>query len=280
MVQSCYGLSSGTMATHGTDSGEPATLRYEAAPRRRDQIMDALRQSGHVSVAALSEQLAVSEMTVRRDLRQLAKGGDVVVVHGGASMPPGWTANPAFTARASVHAEVKHRIGAAAAQLVPTDSTVGIDAGTTTLHVALALPDNFAGAVVTHSVPVLAAMLARPCARVLAIGGELFHDNQALIGPSAASSIADLRLRTLMLGVTALDARGVYVRSELELAVKRALIDASDEVVLVSDVSKQEASGTVRVCGLDRIDTIVTDGSLRSDIAEQTRRNGSRVVVA
>jgi len=254
-------------------------LRYEAAPRRRAAIVDALRRSGHVSVSQLSGRLGVSEMTVRRDLRRLAETGEVLLVHGGASLPPGSRANPAFSARSRENAEAKRRVGAAAAALVRPADTVGIDAGTTALEVANALPDDFAGCVVTHSVPVLATMLGRPAVRVIGIGGELFHDNQAMIGPSATQFIAGLRLRLLFLGVTALDERGVYVRSELELAVKKALIDAADEVVLVCDSSKQDSSGTVRVCGLERLDTIVVDAPLRGAVAMAARRNGTRIIV-
>src|SRR5690606_10801880 len=136
---------------------------------------------------------------------------------------------PVFVARALVNAEGKRRIGAAAAQMVAADDTVGIDSGTTAVEVAHALPEDFAGCVVTNSVPVLAAMVARRGTRVIGIGGEMSHDNHALIGPSAARFVRDLRLRLLVLGATSIDARGVYVRSELELGVKQALLDAAED---------------------------------------------------
>lgn len=256
------------------------SLRYDAAPRRRDAILERLRAKGHVSVSEVSHDLGVSEMTVRRDLRRLAATGDVTLVHGGASLPAGPPGRPVFGARVLVNAEAKRRIGTAAAAMVAADDTVGIDAGTTALEVAQALPADFSGCVVTHSVPVLAAMLPRQAARVIAIGGELSHDNHALIGPSAAQFVRDLRLRLFVLGVASIDTRGVYVRSELELSVKRALLDAADAVVLVCDASKEGAAGTVRVCDLDRIDTVVTDTALSLRLTERLHAGGTRVVVA
>lgn len=263
-----------------TDLPADARMKYDAAPRRRASIMQLLRAQGHVSVKSLSEELAVSDMTVRRDLKQLAGAGELVLVHGGASLPPGVSTNPAFSTRALAHSEAKKSIGRIASKLVGDADTVGIDAGTTALEVARGLPESFGGGVVTHSVPVLASMLGRPKVRVFAIGGELFHDNQALIGPSAAESVSNLRLRYLMLGVSAIDANGVYVRSELELEVKRALIDAADEVVLVCDSSKQQASGTVRVCDLSRIDTFISEVPPNGAVGEGLRRAGTRIISA
>jgi DeoR/GlpR family transcriptional regulator of sugar metabolism len=265
-----------------SDTTDPAAaaLRYDAAPRRRDAILERLRASGHVSVSEVSQALGVSEMTVRRDLRRLAATGDASLVHGGASLPAGSHGRPVFGARALVNAEAKRRIGAAAAAMVAADDTVGVDAGTTALEVAHALPEDFSGCVVTHSVPALAAMLPRPAARVIAIGGELSHDNQAMIGPSAAHFVRDLRLRLLVLGVASIDARGVYVRSELELSVKRALLDVAEDVVLVCDASKEGAPGTVRVCDLDRLDTVVTDAPMSDGLTRRLHAAGTRVVVA
>ncbi|HEY0698605.1 MAG TPA: DeoR/GlpR family DNA-binding transcription regulator, partial [Micromonospora sp.] len=179
-------------------SVEPS--RPESAPRRRTQIMAALRRAGFLSVAELSAQLGVSQMTVRRDLRQLAEANEVVLVHGGVGLPPGGAAGPGFASRAQLHAEAKLAIGAAAARLVRPGDTIGVDSGTTAAEVAQALPAEFDGCVVTHSVPVLAHMLSRPRARVIGIGGELLHDNQAMVGFAALDLARRLRIRTLFLG--------------------------------------------------------------------------------
>ncbi|MDT0528875.1 DeoR/GlpR family DNA-binding transcription regulator [Micromonospora sp. DSM 115977] len=256
------------------------TSRYESAPRRRTQIMAALRRAGFLSVAELSAQLGVSQMTVRRDLRQLAESHEVTLVHGGVSLPPGGVAGPGFASRAQTHTQAKLAIGAAAAALVQPGDTIGIDSGTTAAEVAHALPAEFEGCVVTHSVPVLGHMLSRPRARVIGIGGELLHDNQALVGFAALDLTRRLRIRMLFLGAGAVDERGVYVRSEIELSAKHALMEIADEIVLVVDASKLTATAPVQVCGLDRIDTVVVDAPLPEAVATTVRRNGIRVITA
>lgn len=256
------------------------SLRYEGAPQRRTQIMAALRRAGFLSVVDLSTQLGVSQMTVRRDLRQLAESGEAVLVHGGVSLPPGGAAGPGYASRAQANSEAKLAIGAVAARLVQPGDTIGIDSGTTAAEVAHALPAEFDGCVVTHSVPVLGHMLSRPRARVIGIGGELLHDNQAMVGFAGLDLVRRLRVRTLFLGASAVDERGVYVRSEIELSAKQALMEIADEIVLVVDASKLTSTAPVHVCELDRIDTLVVDATLPDRLAAAVRRNGIRVVRA
>ncbi len=109
-----------------------STMRYDSAPARRRSILDALRVSGFVSVADLTRDLGVSDMTIRRDLRKLEQSGEVRVVRGGVSVPHGPLHAPAFVSRAGVAAEAKRRIAEAAVELIGPADTIAIDAGTTT----------------------------------------------------------------------------------------------------------------------------------------------------
>ncbi|MEU0152093.1 DeoR/GlpR family DNA-binding transcription regulator [Micromonospora fulviviridis] len=253
-------------------------MRYDGAPQRRTHIMAALRRAGFLSVADISAQLGVSQMTIRRDLRRLAENGEVLLVHGGVSLPPGGVGGPGYASRALSHAGAKRAIGAAAARLVQPGDTIGIDSGTTAAEVAHTLPEDFDGCVITHSVPVLAHMLSRPRSRVIGIGGELLHDNQAMVGFAALDLVRRMRVRLLFLGASAVDERGAYVRSEVELSAKHALMDIADEVVLLVDASKLTATAPVHVCGFDRIDTLVVDGPLPDPVAAAARRTGTRVL--
>ena len=54
------------------------------ASTRQTGIVDRLRRDGRVDVAELSDELGTSEVTIRRDLDQLAESGVLQRVHGGA----------------------------------------------------------------------------------------------------------------------------------------------------------------------------------------------------
>ncbi|MGW7126008.1 DeoR/GlpR family DNA-binding transcription regulator, partial [Streptomyces sp. NPDC054901] len=130
----------------------------ESAPlaaQRREVILDTVRRKGAVRVAALVEQLGVSDMTIRRDLDVLARAGAVEKVHGGAVSTSGTTGDePGFETKSTLQSAAKAAVAEAAAQLVQPGSVVAISGGTTTYAVAHRLRDIANLTVVTNSLPV------------------------------------------------------------------------------------------------------------------------------
>ncbi|AXK33509.1 DeoR/GlpR transcriptional regulator [Streptomyces armeniacus] len=256
-----------------------AMPRYDTAAGRRDAILSRLQASGFLSISDLAADLQVSDMTVRRDLRLLERDGLVRVVRGGVSLPVG-SQVPAFSGRADAHHDAKVRIGARAAELVGSADAIAIDAGTTPCELAAALPQPFTGSVVTHSVPVLQQMLGRPPTRVVGLGGDLNPESRAFVGPMTVEGVARLRVRLFFLGAAAVDERGIYVSTDLERPTKQALMGIADEVVLMVDHSKVEASAPVLLCPLDAVGTVVTDRQPAAGLAAALAAAGVRVCVA
>lgn len=255
--------------------------RYEGAPDRRRSIVGTLRSSGFVSSADLADRLGVSDMTIRRDLQKLEELGELRVVRGGASLPEGSLQHLGFENRAGANTEEKRTIARTAAALVATDDSVAIDASTTTCLIADAFSDDFAGCVVTHSVPVISGLMSRrPVVRVVGLGGDLLHSSGAFVGPMTVDAVANVRVRMFFLGAAAIDARGVYVAADTERPTKLALMDAADEVVLLVDHSKFETSAPVRLCGLDRLSAVVTGRRPPAGVRDQLAAEGVRLHIA
>ena len=259
---------------------EGAGLRYRSAPARRRRILELLSGTGFRSVVDLAGDLGVSDMTIRRDLRMLEREGDVRSVHGGAWLPPDSSPAPAFGVRATVQTEAKRRIAAAAVALVQLDEPVAVDAGTTAYEVACALPPDFVGTVITHSVPVIAHLMGRPWITVVGLGGELLPASQALVGSAGVEAARSLRVRRLFLGAAAVDERGVYVDADAERATKLAMLRMTDQVVLVADHSKFSSSAPVLLCGLDQVHLLITDARPSRSLTLALRHGGTRVVLA
>lgn len=255
-------------------------MRYDSAPRRRRWILERLRESGFISVASLTRDLRVSDMTVRRDLRKLEDRGEVRVVHGGVSLLHGPMHDPAFVGRTGLQATAKQAIAQAAYALVDHTDTLAIDAGTTTYALAKALPLDFAGTVITHSVPVIQMLLTRGRVRVVGLGGDLLHESQAFAGQMTVDAARGLRVGTLFLGAAAVDERGVYVATDNERPTKLALIDIADRVVLLADHSKFSAAAPVLLCPLDRIDVLVTDRPVPPGTESVLEQAGTSVILA
>lgn len=263
-----------------TDEGSNGGLRYSSAPERRRLILDLLADTGFRSVVDLAADLAVSDMTIRRDIRLLERDGDVRSVHGGAWLPPDSSATPAFGVRAAVQTAAKRRIAAAAVSMVGAHEPIALDAGTTAFEMAALLPTEFAGTVVTHSVPVIAHLMNRDAVTVVGLGGELLPGSQALVGSAGVEAARLLRVRRFFLGAAAVDERGVYVDADAERATKLALLQMAAEVVLLADHSKFSSSAPVLLCGLEEVDVLITDAAPEADLGRALRRAGTAVVLA
>lgn len=247
---------------------------------RQARIMDLLTQRGFYGTAELATTLGVSGMTVRRDLRPLAARGAVRVVHGGVGLPDNGLHTPGFSFRVGEDAAGKATIAQSAQAFVNPGDAIVIDAGTTCLAFALALPTSFAGKVITHSVPVLQRTLSLAAARTIGLGGELLHDSQALVGEAAVDSLETLRATTAFVGLAALDDDGLYIERELERSIKCAVMSSARKVVVLASASKIGRTAMVRLCGLPGMDVLITDAAPPPEVMQALRQNHVRVVIA
>jgi|SRR5579875_1630426 len=257
-----------------------ARLRYGEAPARRHAIMRQIRSAGFCAVGELAGELGVSEMTVRRDLRQLQAEDQVRLVHGGASLPAGAYDSALFLARVESNVVAKRQIARAAATLIDPRDTIALDAGTTAFQLARALPTQFTGCVVTHSVPVIQHMLSCPSVRVVGLGGDLYHASQAFVGEATVEVASSLRVRTMFLGAAALDERGLYCAADVERPAKRALMAIADRVVVLADHTKFATSAPVLLCRYDSVGVLVTDRPPPPLVAQAAQAAGTRLVIA
>lgn len=247
-----------------------ADLRYEAAAERRARILSTLRAVGFVSIADLARELRVSHMTIRRDLHTLEGAGDLRLVHGGASLNPS-ARGAAFPDEA--HTKAQERVAGCAASLVGATDTIAIDAGPTAYALARALPEDFGGCVITHSMPVIQLLAERMGAtRLVALGGELLGDRRAFVGPTTEAAVDQLRARTFFFSPFAIDSRGTYARSPAEASVERRLMEIADEVVLISTPEAFTRSAPARVARLDRLTALVAGPWVPPDVATALKR--------
>src|SRR6188472_1402806 len=117
--------------------------------QRKAHILAVLKRDGQVVAKTLSQNLGLSEDTIRRDLRELAAEGLLQRVHGGALPASPTVAN--LAARRGMATEEKQRLGRKAAGLIQRGQRIFIDGGTTHGELIRALPVDLSLTVITHS---------------------------------------------------------------------------------------------------------------------------------
>lgn len=225
---------------------------------RKALILDRLRREGRVLAKALSEELVLSEDTIRRDLRELAGEGLLQRVHGGAL--PASPALAPLAARESVSPAGKIAIGKAAAAMVRPGQVVLLDGGTTAIQIARQLPPGLEASFVTHS-PAVALELARhPRIQVETIGGRLYRHSMVAVGAVAAEAIGRVRADLYFMGVTGIHPEiGLSTGDAEEAAIKRLLCAQAAETVVLGSREKIGAVSAHDVVGLGAVDAVIVE---------------------
>ena len=246
---------------------------------RRESIIDSLRAEGFLSIADLTRKLGVSHMTIRRDLQHLQRAGAVRVVYGGVSLSvPALHESSRWV---SGNAAEELHLGRCAAALVRESDTIAIDAGGLGYEVAKALPKEFRGTVVTHSIPVIQLLMSRPRPpRVVGLGGEITAGVPAFFGASTVAAVAGVRVRLFFLAPDALDERAAYAQFDAEASVQRALVNVADRTVVVARHHCFADSAPLLLGVLDRLHALVTDARPPNKVERALCRAGIHVLIA
>jgi DeoR/GlpR family transcriptional regulator of sugar metabolism len=244
---------------------------------RRQVILTRLERDGKVVASELVAALGVSEDTVRRDLRELAAGGHVQRVHGGALPPP--PAAASFAQRLHVAPEAKAHLAEAALPLLEGANVVLLDGGTTALELARRLPPDRDCIVLTNAPPVASALASHPRAEVVLIGGRLLKAAQVAVGPAAVDALRQLRADVCVLGICSLHPEiGVTASDYDEAHVKRAMVEASGEVIALATADKLRTASPWLVAPLADVTHLVTDAG--EDVTAEFAAAGVSVVHA
>jgi DeoR/GlpR family transcriptional regulator of sugar metabolism len=244
--------------------------------RRHELIVRILRSEGPATVEALAERLAASPATIRRDLVQLDEEGLVRRVYGGA-MPIDDRDDP-FVDVAAVRSAEKDKIAQKCAELVKDGETVLLDIGTTAHRVARCLRGRTL-TVVTSSLAVVDELQDEEDVQLILLGGMVRRDYRSLVGFLTEDNLRQIKADRLFLSTSGVRPGGhVMDTTVVEVPVKRAMITASDQVVLVADIGKFPGTGMARVCGPEDLDVIVTNSPGDQTTLAAMREAGVEVI--
>lgn len=230
-----------------------------AATGRQAEIVGLARELGRVLVDDLATRFAVTPQTIRRDLNDLCESGALTRVHGGALIASS-VANLAYEARRLVAKDRKRRIGERAASLIPDNSSLFVNLGTTTEEVAAALAGGKGHLIITNNINVATALYRNPSLEVVMAGGSVRTSDGGVVGHTAVELIRQYKVDVAVIGTSAIDEEGSLLDYDArEVAVSRAIIENARRVILVADGTKFTRRAPVRIARLGEIETLVTD---------------------
>lgn len=228
--------------------------------QRHESIIELVRRQGYVSTEELVEHFQVSPQTIRRDLNELSEQNKIQRHHGGAALALSSAVNAAYNERKVMLLEEKRRIAERVASQIPDGATLFIDIGTTPEAVAHALLNHKNLRVVTNNLNVATLLMAKDDCRLILAGGEVRSRDGGIVGEATLDFISQFRLDYGILGISGIDIDGSLLEFDYhEVRTKRAIIENSRSVMLVTDHTKFGRNAMVNLGKMDLIDSLFVD---------------------
>jgi DeoR family transcriptional regulator of aga operon len=248
---------------------------------RQQMILEAVQDSRQVTVTELSHRFGVSEVTIRRDLRELAAQGALRRAHGGAIAAIPAPPEPPVVQRMIQAENCKECIGRAAAALVADGDSVFIGSGSTTAFVAQHLANRTDLTVVTNALTIATELAAADGVTVVVTGGMMRASELSLVGHITEQALREVRVDKVIMGMRAISLQAGMTNDYLpEVMTDRTIIEMASELILVADHTKFGKIASAYVAPVERVTTLVTDLETDPETLTYLRRMGIRVIVA
>lgn len=245
---------------------------------RKAQLLRILAETGRVIATDASQSLGVSEDTIRRDLRELAKDGHLKRVHGGAL--PISPAVAAFSSRIAIADTEKAEIGIHAARMIENGQLVFLDGGTTAVHVARNLRADLRATIITHSLNVALELVNHAHVTVEIIGGRLFRHSVVTVGAATLAWLSRYRPDVCFIGATGVHPdQGITTGDSEEAEVKRSVISMSGASYILASSEKIGAVSSFEITTFQDVDGIIATSRADSVVVSAIRKCGYNVIL-
>ena len=245
---------------------------------RRKEIINILKDREYVTVEEFSKVLGVSTVTIRTDLSALESEGSLIRTHGGAMKSEKKRQQRSISNTMSENELEKKEIALKASSLIKDGSTIIIDSGSTTIHLAENLKDKKI-TVVTNNILAQDILKNEESVNLIVLGGTLRRASMGTIGPIANNAVKSMNVDIFFLGAAAYNQEIISSYDVIEVELKKNMIHSADKVVLLADSSKYGKKAFSTISSWDLIDTFITD-KIDNDFREKLEELGVEVILS
>ena len=233
------------------------------AIERRNKIITLIQEKKSMLVEGLAEVFDVTNETIRRDLKELEKGGLIIRTHGGAILADDSKSEVSLEVREGINISGKDAIGKVAARLISDGDTIILDASTSSLFVAKHIKDRKGLTVITNAERIILELTECQDITLICTGGILRHKSLSYVGKIAENAISHYHASKAFFSSKGFSPkRGLMDSNEQESDIRKEMLKSSEKAVFLCDHTKFEKVGYVITAQLQNIDYFITDSSI------------------
>lgn len=231
--------------------------------QRHETILKIVGKEKHIEVLDLCEQLNVSAVTIRKDLKLLEKKGLLFRTHGGASLENPYINEKPVLEKEKISVEEKNGIAQAAANLITENDSILIASGTTVQALSKFIKPKNKLTVITSSLNVVLHLIHDKNIEILQLGGYIRHSSVSVIGSYATQILENVSCSKLFLGVDGIDFDyGLSTTSLEEAQLNQKMLASAQRIIVLADSSKFGKKSFAKICDLSAISEIITDSGI------------------
>lgn len=246
-------------------------------------ILSSVQDRAVMTVVDLCNLTGASEATIRRDISALHMKQKVRRVRGGveALNPPQFVglAGRTFAVNQTMRIREKQAIARAAVKLCEDGDPIIINGGTTTFQMVHPLA-NRRCQVFTNSFPIAEHLLKHSKNTVMVSGGAIYREQNIILSPFENDVTRNFYARRMFMGAQGIGPLGLMEADPLLIRAEEKLMGQADELVVLVDSSKFSQRSSLVLCGLERINTLITDEGITDKAAAMLEAADVKVIVA
>jgi DeoR family ulaG and ulaABCDEF operon transcriptional repressor len=263
------------------------TARDMRERQRAEIVRNLLAARGFLSIADVMAATGVSAASARRDAGRLASAGYAERVYGGIQALEGAFSRQmaqaaletrSFDVSRTINVEAKRAIARKAVEMCVDGDVIIINGGTTTFQMSEFLRGTRLK-ILTNSYPLAEFLIHETQNRVALPGGEVYRDQKLIVAPFDDDAIQHYSARVMFMSAISIGPLGVIEGDPLIAGAETKLLRRADKLVVLADASKFAQRGSLVVCPLMRIHTLITDRSAPPEPLAMLRDAGVQTIV-
>lgn len=212
---------------------------------RKMKIEKAVQQQEIVYISELAEKLDVSEITIRRDLKNLEEEGKLVMLHGGAAKLIDTSKETDLGHREAIYNSEKDKIGQIAAKYINSKDIIFVDSGTTNIKM-LKYIKNKDISIVTNGLKTIEEA-AKYNLNVTSVGGDYKNETGAFVGALTLRTVNSFHFDLCFLGTNGVHLENGFTNADPnESLIKEMVIMRSKKSFILADNSKFDATSVYK----------------------------------
>lgn len=246
---------------------------------RQEEILDLLKQKNTLSIKEISDELQVSEMTIRRDVAKIEETGVIRRCFGGVTLNKGVLMDQALPVRASNMPEEKKAIAREANKFVEDGDTICLDNGTTICQLAKLVASK---KIIVATTSLSAGMNAtKGEAKVYLTGGEINIQFMHTFGSGAEEFYRSMNFDIAFIGAAGITLKGGVLEFTKENAVlKKTMSQQSQKTILLADHTKFGKTAPFHSLELKQLFAVITDQIPSKEYMDYFKKLGIKLIVA